>query len=364
MKVHPKQLEVGCMIIQDVMGKTNQPIIPKNTVVKPIHIEVLQKFLVEEVEISHKRADGDSFLPNHEIEEEQINEERAASTINSYFSDHYLDAVQHYKAMFKHWQAGSLVDITKVREVIVPLIEEALINKSEVFMLHHFSSKSDYFYHHSVAVALLSSIVADKLGYSHGEVIQIGLTGFLSDCGMAKIENHILTKKGALTNDEFEEVKKHPTYSYRLLEHIPVLKKGVLLGVLQHHERMDGSGYPIGLHDAKLHPFGKIVAATDMYHAMTSERLYRSKQSPFKVLEELMSDQFGKFDHTIVQAFINSMVTFTTGTLVRLSNNDIGEIIFMEGSLPTRPMIKLQSDNAIIHLKEHPTLYIEEMVTL
>ncbi|KGX86974.1 HD-GYP domain-containing protein [Pontibacillus marinus] len=364
MRVHPSQLVPGCMVLKDVMGQTNHPIIEKNTVIKPIHITVLHKFLIEEIDVGPKLASGEVFKPEEYIEEEESEEAKNTPVrgITS-FADQYLDAVQAYKSMFKNWQAGSSIDISKVRKTIVPLIHEALKDKSQVFMLHHYSTKENYFYHHSIAVGLLSSIIAKQMNFSQGEIIQIGLTGFLSDAGMSKIEERIMKKRGPLTSREFEEVKKHPTYSYRLLEKIPVLKNEVRIGVLQHHERRDGSGYPIGIAEDKLHPYGKIVAVSDMYHAMTSERIYKTKKSPFKVIEEMMQDQFGKFDHKVVQAFIDSMTNFSTGTKVKLSNNQEGEIVFIEAKTPTRPMVRLFHNNEIIHLKNYRDLFIEEIVS-
>ncbi|KGX85671.1 HD-GYP domain-containing protein [Pontibacillus litoralis] len=359
MRVHPSQLEAGNIIVKDVWGYTNYPIISKNTVVKPIHITILHKFLIDEVEISHRFADGETIKNIETLEEESPATEQVYETS---FIHHYLETVQKYKLMFRQWQAGSPVDVVKVRQLIVPLINEAQQNRLEILKMHRFSTKEDYLYHHSVAVGLLAALIARQLKYSKGEVIQIGLAGVLSDCGMAKIDPHILHKMKPLTTNEFEDIKKHPTYSYRMIENSKVLKHAVLLGVLQHHERIDGSGYPIGLRANKIHTYGKIIAVCDTYHAMTSERLYRSKQSPFKVIEAITHDQFGKFDHRIVKALMDSFLSSMTGTRIKLNDNTVGEIIFTEAKHPTRPMIRLQHTDEIIHLQHHPHLHIQEVL--
>lgn len=356
MRVHPSQLIPGCLIISDVQGKTNRPIVPKKTVVESIHIEVLKKFLVQEVEVGSKLMDGKAFVPEEIIqdEKEKLVQEKAP------FVDQYLDAVQEYKKMFKSWQSGSPVDIAKVRSCAVPLIKMITDSSEHVFSLHHYSTKDDYFYHHSVAVSLISAFLAKKMNFDNGEVIQVGLAGFLADCGMAKIDPKILEKEGSLTYDQFREVKKHPTYSLRMIEKIAALKDSVKLGVLQHHERLDGSGYPMGLEASKLHRFGRIISVSDMYHAMTSDRVYRAKQSPFKVIEEILQDQFGKFEHKIVKTFVDHMTNFSNGTKVRLSNNQRGEIVFIESEMPTRPMVRLENSDEIIPLKNFKNLFIEE----
>ncbi|KGX93666.1 phosphohydrolase [Pontibacillus halophilus JSM 076056 = DSM 19796] len=363
MHIHTSQLIEGCMITKDVTGKTNHPIVEKNTVVKPIHIEILHDFMIDEVEVGPKLANGSTFKPKESKEEpsiveESLDERRGASP----FVDHYLEGVAAYKRMYQNWKSGADVDIASVRETFLPLFKRASRHANDVITLHHYSSKSDYIYHHSVAVGLLSFLIASKLQFNEREQLQVGISGLLSDCGMAKIDERILSKSGPLTEAEYTEIKQHPSYSYKMLERVSSVSQSVRFGALQHHERMDGSGYPLGVHDNKLHPYGKIIAVSDMYHAMTCERLYKTKQSPFRVIEAIMKDQFGKFDPHVVQVFVKQITNFSAGTKVRLSNNQHGEIIFIEDQLPTRPMIRLSHSDQIIHLKDYPQTYIEEVL--
>ncbi|MFD1019399.1 HD-GYP domain-containing protein [Thalassobacillus hwangdonensis] len=341
------------------MGKTNRPIIPKHTVLKELHIHVLQRFLVDFVDVSPKLSDGEPYVPEEKIQMDVIHENNQAKDS---FADLYLKAVKEYKKWFSNWQAGSPINIQTIRNTIVPLLEAGVESNNHIVKLHHYSTKDEYLYHHSVSSALIASFLAKKMNLERGEWIQVGLAALLSDCGMAKIDPKILFKQGSLTEAEYDEVKQHPKHSYRMVESIPALSKGAKLGILQHHERLDGSGYPFALKSEKLHIFSGIIAVSDMYHAMTSERLYRAKQSPFKVLEEMMKAQFGRFNHEIVQTFITHMTNFSTGTKVKLSNNDLGEVVFIESSQPTRPMVRLQQNEEIIHLKNHLDVYIEEVV--
>ncbi|TGB01287.1 HD-GYP domain-containing protein [Halobacillus salinus] len=365
MKVHPSQVVAGCMIIQDVMGKTNRPIIPKNTVVHPIHMRVLNQFKVGVVEVANRLSDGSPFIPEESIEYNEVEEHKKQESQESLstlsFQEQYLEAVQAYKKWFEDWRGGTPVDISAVRKVMVPLLERAAQSNRDVFLLHHFSSKDDYYYHHSVAVGLLSGYIASKMNYSYGDWIQIGLAGVLSDSGMAKVEARIINKTGALREEEFNQIRKHPTYSYRYVEKTPLLTQNAKLAILQHHERLDGSGYPLGLQQGKIHSYSQIIAVSDMYHAMTSERAYRKKHSPFRVLEEIQKEQFGRFDHTVVQAFIKEMTNYSQGTKVKLSNNQKAAIVFVESSHPTRPMVQLE-DQSIYALRDHHDLYIEEVL--
>lgn len=267
-----------------------------------------------------------------------------------------------YKRLFTKWQSNLVIDMPEVRKILIPLFERLDDIGTIVYTLHHYASKKDYIFHHNVAVSILSAYLAKKMGFEKGEWLQIGMAGFLSDCGMARIDEAIVTKSSSLTISELEEMKKHPIYSYRFVEKAPTVTKEVKLAVLQHHERIDGSGYPIGLSKEKIHKYARIIAVCDMYHAMTCERLYKEKQSPFKVIEKLQNNQFSKLDHQIVQAFVNILTNFSIGTKVRLSTNQLGEIVFVEERYPTRPMVRIDETNKIVTLKNEKSLYISEII--
>ncbi|WP_226582363.1 HD-GYP domain-containing protein [Halobacillus litoralis] len=360
MKVLSSQLEPGCLLMKDVMGRTSRPIIPKNTILQPLHINLLMKFEIEHVEIANRKLNGSLINQSNTIQAEETTDRDQSKPLQS-FHHEYLEAVQTYKKWFTSWQGGAPIDMAEVRKWFVPLLEKVVDSKEDVFYLYHFSSGEDYIYHHSVSMGLLSGYLAYLMGYEYGDWVQIGLAGILSDSGMSKLPTRIPWKQGALTESEFEQVKNHPTYAYRQVEKISSLSSHAKLAILQHHERLDGTGYPLGLKQEKIHPFSQIIAVSDMYHAMTSERMYRRKKSPYKVLEEILQEQFGRYDHRVISAIVKEMANFSTGTNIRLSDNRRAEVLFAENHHPTRPMIRLEDSGEIMHLKEHLHLHIEEV---
>lgn len=362
MRVHTSQLIEGCILSADVFSLTNYPIVPQKTVLSSKTLEILHAFLIKEVQVEPTLVTGEPFKANEILDEETAKSAVLSKEALQGLTAIYLKAVQDYKKLFKSWQSGIAVDMPTVRSIIVPVIEEALETPRDVFSLHHYSTAEDYLYHHAVTVAALSAVLAKSLNFPKGDCIQIGIAGALCDCGMAKIDPKILNKKGSLTWEEFEEVKKHPVYSYNMIKDISLLKENVKKAVYQHHERIDGSGYPNGVKIDHLYPYERIISVADVYQAMTSERSYRGKQSPFKVLESILQDQFGKFDVKVVQALTKVMTNFSSGTKVRLSNNEIGEIVFIEQKSPTRPMIRLDNTREIIQLVNHRGLFIEEIL--
>ncbi|RLL41725.1 HD-GYP domain-containing protein [Oceanobacillus piezotolerans] len=364
MRVKPSQLVPGSVLLKEVKGKTSKPIIPVHTVLTEEHIEVLQLFLVDYVDVSTKLKNGEQFKPKEPgkiIRTPVEKQQQKAKKLS--FEAHFHQAVKEYKSLFISWQNGLQIDIHKVREFIIPLLRRTEDIDKSVYLLHHYTSKEEYIFSHSVAVSILASYLGRKLRLSQGEWIQLGLAGLLSDAGMAKIDSNIVFKQGSLTEKEREQIINHPTYSYRMVENTPSITQGVKLAILQHHERSDGSGYPLGIRKDKTHIFARILAVADTYHAMTSERLYKEKQSPFKVIEEIKNNRFTKYDTKIVHTFIQSLANFSVGTRVMLSNEAIGEIVFIEPKELTRPMVRLNESGEIISLKDEPKLHIQEIIS-
>ncbi len=366
MRVKPSSLIPGCVLLKEVRGKTNRPIILKNTILKEEHITILEKFLVESVDVSSTLSNGDSFLgkPVQPKEKQHMKKQNSIDNEKSLpFAESYLNVVAAYKQQFQKWQNGMPIDISVVRKLIIPLLEcTETIEAEKIYRLHTYSTQEDYMYFHSVAVSLLSAFIGRKMGLSKGEWLQSGIAGLLSNCGLVKVDDSILNKKGTLTEDEWKAIKNHPTYSYRMIEHLPIITAAVKLGVLQHHERLDGSGYPLGITNEKIHVFAKIIAVSDTYFAIISNRIYAKAQSLFHAIKTIEKDRYMKFDAQVVNVFIDNFVHFLIGKKIILSNGKHGEIVFIETTKPTKPMIRIEPDEAIISLDQMPELYIEEII--
>lgn len=360
MLVKTKDLIEGCILSEDVVSLTNRPIIPNKTVLTNELIEFLNAFLIRKVNVQKTLVNGLPFIPSEILEEEKVDSipiEKETGLLEL-----FLEASRDYKREFLQWQSGLALDITKIRNILLPLVDKLEENSGEIFLLHHLSTEKEYMSQHSIAVGLLSAFIGKKLKYSKGDIVQLALAGCLADCGMAKIPPHLISKNAALTNTEFEEIKNHPTYSYRMIQGNSLLRDAAKVAIFQHHERLDGSGYPQGEKSQMIHPFAKIIAVADTFHAMTSARLYRKKQSPFKVLEMIIEDNFGKFDIAAIQALQSGIMTFSIGSQVKLSNGQVAEILFIEEKSPTRPLIKLTETQEIIQLVKNRDIFIEEVI--
>jgi HD-GYP domain-containing protein (c-di-GMP phosphodiesterase class II) len=366
MKVHAKDLEVGCIIAQDIMGKTSLPILTRNTVVQKQHIKALWAFGISEIAVEKTKADGSLFHPanliplnSREEKKETTNDQRGGS---DQFINTYLSSVQSLKKQFQQWQSGVSVDIANMREIIIPLTKIVAEEPHLLYYINQYSSKIEYIYHHSIAVGIISAMLGKNLGLNTGNVNQVALAGVLADCGMSKISPLVLKKQTALTENEFTEIRMHTAHSYKMIKETPLLKPEIKLAIFQHHERIDGSGYPTKEKNERVHLYSQIVAIADVFHAMTSERLYRNKQPIFKVLEMISKDQFGKFNFKVVNALLDLFGNLTTGTQVRLSSGQMAEVIFTKSNYQTRPLVRILPSEEVIDLSTKTDPYISDIM--
>lgn len=304
MRVETSQLIPGCILSENIFGKTSHALIVKNTVLTKEHIDFLNHFFIDAVHISSKLEDGKIYNPaKGTIKKGGINP-LSPDIKKTYepFSDHYKNVVKSYQRIFNNWSNNTPIDMPALRKLLIPLIESIEKESIDVYHLHTYSKKDDYFYHHDVSVSIISAFLAKKMGYEKREWIQVGLAGFLSNSGMSKVDAHIIKEPRLLLHAENEQMKKHPVYSYRMIESIRTITDAVKLAVLQHHERLDGSGYPLALKKAQIHKYSRIIAVSDTYHAMTSERPYQQKQTqtPLEVITDLQENQTLKLDLKVI----------------------------------------------------------------
>lgn len=355
-------LKEGYQLIEDVKGLTKYPIIPKNTILTKETIEVLKVFFIEEVNVAEpvKRKRSPKKHPEALENEPNRTEEETRPQKHMFFLN-YLKAVESYKNQFINWQSGIQVDINKIRKFLIPLLNALEENPIQLLLLQNHVKKQDYLYHHAVSVGLISGYIAKRLKLGKGDSIQVALAGCLSDCGMAKIDP-VLLQKESLTETEKEEIKMHPQLSYKMVHQIPSLNQGAKLGILQHHERLDGSGYPLGEKGDHIHLYAKIIAISDVYHAVVCDRVYKEKVSPFQALEILNYEQFGQFDIKIMETFTNSISSFSLNEYVKLSTGQTAKIIYINNRYPTRPVVRIEGSGEIVSLEEKKDIFIEEIM--
>lgn len=196
--------------------------------------------------------------------------------------------------------------------------------------LHSLRNVDNYTFQHSVNVAIISGVLSRWLGNDGERQKDFVLAGLLHDVGKAMVPLEILNKPGPLLVNEMEVMQRHSVFGYEMLRKAKVLADDVLAGVWQHHERLDGTGYPRGMAGEEITQCARIIAIADIYDAMTSDRVYRGSLTPFVVIKTLFENMFDKLDAAMCTIFLNNLKDYFVGSIVKLNDGRLAEVIFMD----------------------------------
>jgi putative nucleotidyltransferase with HDIG domain len=182
------------------------------------------------------------------------------------------ESVIQINEIFQVSRRSKKVPLLDIQRQIIPLIHQT-INQPNLFRLFaSLKSKDDYTYRHSFAVAVIATLIGKWLGLKETELSELTIAAILHDIGKLKIPLDILNNPGKLTKEEFDLMKKHTIFGYEMIKETAGISHRQALVALQHHERQDGSGYPLGIRADKIDLFSRIVGIADVFHAMTSNR--------------------------------------------------------------------------------------------
>ncbi|MHA6481583.1 HD-GYP domain-containing protein [Paenibacillus sp. strain BS8-2] len=345
------QLKPGDKIGEDVLTSLGGVLLQRGKIITGKELEILQAFMVPTVVVDSgetKPAEG-----------------QPAPTVTSNsqpltpFQTDYEKMIEVTRTLFNNYVAGQGMPVMDIRVQLEKLLSHIQEYKILTFTPRVFHER-DYLLHNNVTSAMTSYLIAKWVNLPQKDWMQVALAGLLKDIGNVRIDKSILSKPTPLTIEETEEMKRHPVLGYQLLKNVAALNEGVKLAALQHHERVDGTGYPLGIDATQIHPYAKIVSIADIFHAMTLNRSYRKAASPYFVLEQILSDAFGKLDPSYVRTFVEKVTQFHNGTIVRLSDERIGEIVFSDRTHPTRPWVSI--DGKIVNLVIERQLHIKEVM--
>jgi putative nucleotidyltransferase with HDIG domain len=329
MRIHVEKLAVGDLLISDAFSGLGLNVISRGTLLNVEDIQKLNKHNIEYVDIS----------PRY-LEQTQLTE----SVATSFYEEQALAfsvAIEGIKSLFHIAAEEGLILDEEVQASFNPLINSFQHEKDVVSLLLSLNSKDDYTYQHSVQVGMLSYYIAKWLGKSDQESINIGKAGYLHDIGKCKIDSRILKKPGRLNDAEFAEIKRHTVYGYEIIDQ-SFHDHALSMAALQHHERLDGHGYPMGKKSEGIHAYAKIVAVADVYSAMICRRVYQEKRDLLIVLKELHRMSFGELDPEAAHIFIKHMIPNFIGKHVVLSDGRSGTIIMTNATDFFKPLVQVE----------------------
>ncbi|MGL6174731.1 MAG: HD-GYP domain-containing protein [Cellulosilyticaceae bacterium] len=255
---------------------------------------------------------------------------------------------------------GKGIDQDSLKEVKDTFFEKLNNNSTIMGCVSKVKGVDEYTYVHCMNVGMLSVIIGKWMKLGEKELQSLFLAGVLHDVGKYKIDIDLLNKKEELAIEERELLQRHVIYSYQITKELKELNNEVLSGILYHHERLDGSGYPGGLKGNQIGLFSRIIAIADTYDAMISERAYKPKSTPFEVMEKMTQEGFGKLDMEILMLFLKNISSYYIGVKVVLNTGEVGEVVFIHPQCVHRPIV--QVDNKYVDLNSRSQIKIVNMV--
>lgn len=230
---------------------------------------------------------------------------------------------------------------SETKLLIRNIVEDIISNRDTMVNLVDLKTYDDYTYFHSVNVAVLSVVIGTAYGLNKDQLIDLGLGAILHDIGKIFLDIKILNKKGDLTVEEYKHIKKHPELGYQYLKDKFEIPMSSYIGVLQHHEHYDGTGYPHQKKGKDISLYGRIICIADIYDALTSKRPYRDALTPSEAMEYIMANGSLIFDTELVEVFVKKVAPYPVGSMVQLSNGLKGIIVENYEDACLRPKVKI-----------------------
>ena len=366
----------GQLILPKGLTLTDRAIYRLSTYnIKDIRIEDPVDMEVEEIEDEPKEEEGiasvadallgmtaddhDTVIP--EFEEPSHFEKLKASPQYQQFRSEFTENVGTLRdSLNQIVQKNTPVKVDDLIGNTMKIIASQSNTFSVFDMLHNMRDFDDLTYTHSMNVAMICNVFAQWLGMSPDEVKLATACGTLHDIGKLRIDDGIIKKPGKLTDEEFKTIQSHPIFGYRILQNQNI-SEHIKLSALEHHEKCDGTGYPMHLPGDKIDKFAKLVAIADVYDAMTSNRVYRKGMCPFKVIEIFEQEGLQKYDVVFIMTFLESVVNTDIDNRVALSDGRIGTVKWINKQRLSKPMVQLENGD-FLELAKNPDLSITQIL--
>lgn len=340
-----QELKPGMLIIRDIT-KNGKLLIKGNSVVNEEMLSRLNKaYFFEKIEVT---------IPKEVIE--RSTKEAEIKKVEETFKEVSIEL----KDMFLKLSRIKENRINDLRTFSEKIQKELKLTEIVISNVIFNGSGSDSIYRHGVNVAVISALLGKWLGLEQPKINLLIYAALLHDFGMTKLDVKIPQKPDILIEERYKEVKQHAKIAYKHVVEIPFLDKTVSYGVLMHHEREDGSGYPLGITSEKIHPFAKIIAIADEIDVMNSDENYKNKRGPFEILEIIKEKSLSKLDYEYSKVFLEHIANYYMGEDVMLSTGEKAKILQINVSNLSRPLVL--KDGEFVDLSKNKDIYIKELI--
>jgi len=346
-----ENLTIGMVVGKDIpLADSFTPLVRKNTLLTGNLIALMREHNLQHVYIldpeEQKKAESASLIhipQKPPLISPQLKED-AIKSLSELFELVSLGVMGHQSPS----QNTSINTIRDLNRVVDQLITSLESDKGALVNITSLKKFDEYTFHHSLSVAVLALAIAQRLGFDRISLSRIGKCAIMHDIGKTAVPLDIIHKPSTLDAREFELIKEHSAAGYDFLCRSILNDEEISLGVLYHHERVDGFGYPNGLKENDIPLWSRIISVADVYDAITSNRPYRLPMQPAAALEYIMGGSGTIFDYDVVNAFLCKIELYPIGSQVELSNGKMA--IVCGNDHPMRPMVRLLPNGEFLDL--------------
>jgi putative nucleotidyltransferase with HDIG domain len=270
--------------------------------------------------------------------------------------------------LMKKMMTGSNEAIASAKETVEGMVDTFLGDSDAIVHLINIKEKDEGIYHHSLNISVLALMLGRKARLTTSEMHELGMAALFHDIGKNRIEKKVLKKKGPLTKAEAAIIQLHPQYGIDTLAKSGIREVGVIRAVKEHHEHCNGTGYPAGLKGEKISKLARIIAIVDAYDNLCNNSDIEKRMTPYEALSQMYTKQQHQIDVDLFSIFIRSMGIYPPGTVVQLSNGEIGIVITINPDNPLKPSLLLYDSNIpkeealICEMEEHDDIAIEKSI--
>lgn len=314
----------GMILGKTLWGLRNEVLLTHGTVLNESYVESLRRLQLNGIYIE------DSISGDVEI----------ASLISDTLRSETVKSVKNLFVLSE--KTGSAPPLDAIRQQIGSIVEDILDNRNLMINMIDLKVFDNYTYAHSVNVAVLSIVLGLAAGMNRDALNRLGMAALMHDIGKVFTPIDLLNKPGRLSEEEFSELKRHSERGFEYVKtHYSEFPVTAYVAILEHHERYDGTGYPLGKAGTKITTFGSIIAIADVYDALTSDRPYRKALPPSEAIEYFMASGGSHFHPDLLALFIRKVAPYPVGTCVTLSNGWIGLVLENYESFSLRPKLRI-----------------------
>lgn len=358
--INVSQVEEGMMTAKDITNAEGIFLIPKDTVINKNHLLKLQLYQINQLVVYDMPKVNGAYKRVETIVETATDESIAETKEFRLFFSKYVSSVNALEKEFSTMIQTGNVKRDELSSIISNFIATDTSNSKLFSYLCRVQTADDTTFSHCMNVSILASILGKWLHLSEKDIENLSIAGLLHDIGKTQLDPRILNKVEPLTEEEFEHLKTHTTLGYKMVADAP-LDNGIKQAILLHHEKMNGTGYPLKLDWEQIHMYAKIISIVDMYDAITSERPYHKRFHPFTAIKILEEECYGILETDYLYVFLENIAHNFLGNDVLLSTGEEAKIIFINSQSPSHPMVQTKSSK-FIDLLSYNFITIEQFL--